>query len=62
MSNGQEQRPRGTAQPARRSLRTLAWNRRVVLCLWYLAVYLLVLYITIRWGHHTGSARFPGSD
>ena len=62
MSTGQEERRRGGGQPRRRSLRTLAWDRHVVLGLWYLTVYLLVLYVTLRWGHRTGSARFPGSD
>jgi hypothetical protein len=42
-------------------LRTLAFDRRLVLCLWVLAAYLLVLYAAVRWG--AGSTdRYPGSD
>ena len=61
MSTGRENRPRGDSLE-RRSLKTLAWNRRVVVGLWYLAVYLVLLYAAVRWGQRDGTSRFPGSD
>jgi len=62
MSTDRQHRPGDEGPLEPRGLRTLAWNRRVVVGLWYLTVYLALLYAAIRWGHRGGTTRFPGSD
>ena len=60
MSTGRQPRPGGDSLE-RRSLKTLAWNRRVVVGLWYLAVYLMLLYAAFRWGPATEPLASPGA-
>jgi hypothetical protein len=61
MSTRRENQP-GDDGPRPRSLKTPGRNRRVVVGLWYLAVYLALVYAAVRWGHRHGTTRFPGSD